>query len=732
MSTESHEDVVRIEVELQFQGAGHDGPPETSVFVYDVNGQFVSSSAVENSAAALSVPARLAGQTVRVFVGPRRQASETPAVADLSWQQAFESRQRLDAGNPKLSLVILEPIWLPWRLCRCVVTGQLVTTLTLPDGSTQQLPICNSRVTISEVTPVWILLARLPDPLVLQLRDAVLDIVSGSAIPVPVAAPAPAAGALALPTSPSAAAAVPARRPPSSVIGAPVPQRTFTVSDADAIGQDTLLALSRSPSVDDIRARLIEIGPIIAPWFCYWEWLEPWLLVNPLETVTTDENGKFFAVIWYPCSGPRPNLYFSAQQLQGSTWVSVYQPGVRCSTHWDFACGSNVTLNVTDPSAIPCAPAPPVTTPTGVATWVMPTAVGGSWIWGTYPTTPAPTGWVQGDGLTAYGSIVNAPFGGFLGLRSGSSIDIPSTGLYYYRWSWRLAGTSDDFTPLFSSVTKYYVKQSPTTLPSFPSYQLGPDTVGAESGLFQFKPLNPPPPGPSDPPGTITYWPTDGSLGDIYSGYWNTPSLGGAAATAGEYQVKLEVFNEAGILVDPGAGTFMFVVPDGFGSDGVTITTRAADGSEVIDGGFVFNVHIDNNPCSASIDPASIGATSVADACGFLGYGDASDPVTLAFHAQHPNNFAVFSWTMVRGLTALGAFDVTEAEVAAASAGPYTGDGVGDFSGTKPAAALLGGCVDAAFGESLYVTAKATTGWGDHITGYDAPAQAAFALKKND
>jgi hypothetical protein len=85
---------------------------------------------------------------------------------------------------------------------------------------------------------------------------------------------------------------------------------------------------------------------------------------------------------------------------------------------------------------------------------------------------------------------------------------------------------------------------------------------------------------------------------------------------------------------------------------------------------------------------------------------------------------------MVRGLTGLGAFDVTNAEVAAATAGPYTGDGVGDFSADTPASSLLGTCVNAAFAESLYVAAKATTGWGERLTQYDAQALGAFALEK--
>jgi hypothetical protein len=743
MPTKPRGSTVQFEVELQFQGVGQEQPPDTSVFVYDANGQFVASSAIQDSRAVLRLPAQLTGQTIRVFVAPRRQASDTPTVADLSWQQAYEWRDRLGDDNPGIRLVVVEPIWRGWLLCPCVITGQLVTTLTLPDGSSEQLPICHSRVNICEVTPLWILLDRLPDPVILQLRDAVLEVARQP--PPPPENLAPAVSALALPTSPSVAAAVPSRRPPGSVIGSPVSaaaasagpagstaqDETALSAAAGAIASDKLVSLSLSPSVADIRAKLAEIGPIILPWFCYWGWLEPWLLLNCFETVTTDENGKFFAIIWYPCSGPRPNLYFSAEQQQGSSWVSIYQPPVRCSTYWNFACGSNVVLNVTDPSAIPCAPPPPVNPPDGLSTWVMPTAVGGSMIWGTYPVMPAPAGWVKADGLTDYGSIVNAPFGGYLGLRSGSSIDIPSSSLYYYRWSYRPAGSSGAFTPLSDPVVKHYVKQSPTTLPSFPAYQLGPDTVGAQTDLFQFKPVNPPGPTASDPPGTITYWPTDDFLGDIYSGYWNTLSIpGGVLAAAGEYQVKLEVFDETGTLVDPAAGAFGFIVPDGIGSDGVTILTRAADPSEIDAGGFVFNLHVDNNPCTASIDPADIEG-SYANRCGFLGYSDASDPVTLSFHAKHPNNFAIFSWEMVRGLSTLGSLDVTDAEVAAATAGPYTGDGAGDFAANVPASSLLGTCANAAFGEDLYVAAKATTGWGDRISQYDAQALGAFALEQS-
>ena len=67
-------------------------------------------------------------------------------------------------------------------------------------------------------------------------------------------------------------------------------------------------------------------------------------------------------------------------------------------------------------------------------------------------------------------------------------------------------------------------------------------------------------------------------------------------------------------------------------------------------------------------------------------------------------------------------------EVAATTAGPYAGDGVGNFTKDFARGTLLGRCTNAAFAETLYVFAKATTGWGVRISSYDASDVRAFAL----
>jgi hypothetical protein len=161
--------------------------------------------------------------------------------------------------------------------------------------------------------------------------------------------------------------------------------------------------------------------------------------------------------------------------------------------------------------------------------------------------------------------------------------------------------------------------------------------------------------------------------------------------------------------------------------DGVTVLARLAQAAELDAGGFVFNLQIDNNTCDAVIDAPSIGLTAVADDCGFLRY-DPSDstPVTIEFHATHPNNHATFSFDMVRGATDIPAADAS-GEVDDNPAGAYAGDGNGNFAHDFPRGDLLGSCVNAAFAEHLHVNAKATNGWS-RLDQYDAADLRAFAL----
>lgn len=740
---------IAIVTNVKFEGVKEkEQPPQTFVYIFDSTGKLLDSEPVDvkKCQARLSLPSESAERTVRLLVGPRLEEGKIPTLSTLSRMGAYEKRLRVDPDNPKIDLTILDPVWRPWFLCSCVVRGRLVKRLTLPDGSTKELPICHARVTICEVDPIPIIIARLPDDILRRLRDELLVIVRKPfpPPPPPEELPGPFLGPLPGPLAESRIMLKETGTLHAGMMlsGSPVPKEAaaqpMELRQFDTKTQNNIQAIAMTASMVELRRNLIDIAHVIRPFICHWPWLNPFFYyhIDCIRTVMADENGRFQTTIWYPCFGDKPDLYFKAEQLHGGVWETIYGPSVRCNTYWDYACGTEVVINVTDPSAIPCVPEDPVNPPAGVTTWVMPYAVGNTKIWGTPPMAPpAPVGWVKSDGKTDYSGIVDAPFGSTLGFRHGYSFNIPSADIKYYRWSYR-KGNSGSWKHMDIPVYKHYVKQSPGMLPTFPAKSLGPHTIGANSELFEFKPNSPPLPDPGDPAGTFTYWPTDDFFGDIYSGFLNTiallPNIAGAA---GQYQIKLEVFDSMGDQVLPGAGTFHFIVPSGVEADGVTVIARETQASEIDAGGFVFSLHIDNNGCTAVIDAPHIGATAVADACGFLRYDLASAAnVTIAFHAKHPNNFATFSFGIVRGATYVNAA-AASGEVAAPTAGgsagppvvpPYTGDGIGNFTKDFARAALLDTCVNAAFSENLYVAGKATNGWGR--IGYDASYVRAFAL----
>jgi len=355
-------------------------------------------------------------------------------------------------------------------------------------------------------------------------------------------------------------------------------------------------------------------------------------------------------------------------------------------------------------------PSSNTTVPAGVDYWVMPWAVGNT-----------PLYRIKSTGLTDYtdglsGKVMNnAPFGGHLGFRHGYDSRIPTPQISYYRWLYRptSGGPWQEFS---ETVGAHYVRQVGMSV-SYPVYVLGPKNIGGKN-MYEFRPHKPP-----VEAGAITSWPATDWFGDIYSGRLNTPTL-----PEGTYQLKLEVYNSSGVQVAPGPGTFRFLSPTGTAADG---TVHSAVATSVVGGGYVFNLHIDNRSCGAIVDAPLLGGGSATDACGFLLYDpavpatDSAAKIRLAFHATHPGNYAVFSFDVVRSTANVINLN---GEVAAANVGGFVGNGLGDFYRLLLRSQLLGSCPKGAFAEMLHVYPKATTGWGQRITNYDAHAVRAFAL----
>jgi len=134
---------------------------------------------------------------------------------------------------------------------------------------------------------------------------------------------------------------------------------------------------------------------------------------------------------------------------------------------------------------------------------------------------------------------------------------------------------------------------------------------------------------------------------------------------------------------------------------------------------------VDNNPCKAVLGAPKVGA-NVADACGILRYVNPGDVVTLQFTATQANNFADYSYSLIRGHNNPPAPVVSVATSGQVSAATNPGTLTGTVTG------LLGPCVTggmAAFAESLYVAARANNGWSRQSQ-YDDSDLLAFVLSK--
>ncbi|MBE2269418.1 MAG: hypothetical protein IAE80_14380 [Anaerolinea sp.] len=746
-------DRLGFEVKLNLEGVdGIDQTPQLEAYVFDGRGGFIGSSPVKESSAHLPLGRELAGRNLRLLIAPPLdQRQEAPTIAELKRMGAYEQNFRWQLRTPSIEITLDESILQNLIFCRCRVRGRLIKRITMPDGTTRELPVSNARVTIYEVDPFPLIIERLPDPDIFRLRDELFDLIRR---PIPIPDPPPYFDLREIGTLPnpvSARALNPQPLPPKAGIGSLRTNSVLARSSSNGTQTGESLSESRTAfnlslteriqplalttSALDLRRSLIDLSDLILPYICLLHWLHPFYRKDFIRTVLVDDQGRFDTTIGYPCFGDHPDLYFKVEQLQEGTWVTVYNPPLACNIWWNYECGTEVVLNV--PNAVPNVPDPVVEVPPGVTTWVLPFSVGDTFIWGTPPGSPdAPLGWVQSDGFTDYnwgslGLVRSAPFGSTLGFRMLESFYIPTNALKYYRFSFRKVGTAD-WTPITTTITRRYQREVPGELPTFPAYALGPKSVGAVTNLFEFKPVNPPPPDASDPAGTIHVWPTDNVFGDIYAAIWDTdaPPFNDPAAAAGQYEVKLEVFDSAGTLVAPGASTFQFVA---LNAD--TTTTRLATPAEISGAAFVFRLQIDNNPVDADLPQPMIDGAGADPDCGFLFYTPSSSAVSVSFCASHPNDHALFSFGINRGShPALSATiptppamsGLTLPEVGATPAGAYTLQGDGYYHADFSRSTLLETCTNGAFAAALNVYGKATN--GSARIGYDATLLIAFAL----
>ena len=193
----------------------------------------------------------------------------------------------------------------------------------------------------------------------------------------------------------------------------------------------------------------------------------------------------------------------------------------------------------------------------------------------------------------------------------------------------------------------------------------------------------------------------------------STTTVGGAA---GYYPVR--PISELFLWMNPSLGDLLSTLGLSNGLHTIVIEFVNAGGT-LIETSTPLTIHVDNNQCTATVATPSVHGNTADPDCGLLHYGTKNtDLVSMPFTVGHPNGFATFSFTLIKGVNAVSL-----------PAAPPTSGPVG--SAVSPITAsivdLMGKCDVAGFAEYIYVAASATNGWGRQSQ-YDASAAIAFVL----
>ena len=744
-------------------------------YVFNRRGELTERVEVKGDKVELSLPEGDPGRT-RVFIAPRDEKLDAakPTPATLERLGAYEPV--LQAGGGKLvdRFEIPGPILDHWPFCSCWVRGRVLRR-------SDNRAVCDARVHICEVDRFlwWIL--KLPDADVLRLRDDLLEVIRRPPIPRPRPFPDPDPGPLRPFPGPgpdpapltesllrfrqeSRRAAAKGRLDPGARVGfnpqpdpplervglnpQPLPPRSRVSLNPQPEPPGVMTAMSapiqltpeataalRSTSTVMVRNALAENYKLILPWFCIWPWWWWRFRCDEVAVLTTDAHGRFETTIYYPC-GDQPDLYFWVEYDFGSGFETVYHPAIACNTYWNYLCGSEVIIRVTDPRVPGCEDEPDLP---GCQVVVL--SIGNGVAVRQVQTASTP------EGLTTAGH----PFGGTLEPRLDFSrtelIDVK--GIPYYRWSYRRLTAPDGgggavdpgsvplnvWTILTHDVYRHYKLGT-----SYPSDLMGPmPTSGPNAApvpnLFRIRPAAPPA-GPE--------WIVLNEHVDLATGYFETASLTGAPPSsgpyplpddlaAGRYELKLELFNSAGALVDwTAAGVDLRITDqDAPFSSGTITTSPAPDYNRILAGGhtmgFRMVVRVDNNRCYAQINP--LGGTVTPDPdCGFHYYDSlATDVAGMSFVARHPNRFATYGFSTVRGAGDAIAEAGTSGTSGEAGSNGFMLVGAFTYSKNVNVSDLLEDCPNAAFSELLVMTAMATNGYSA-ISAYNHLDHAAFAL----
>jgi hypothetical protein len=474
------------------------------------------------------------------------------------------------------------------------------------------------------------------------------------------------------------------------------------------------------------------------PWIYWLWWPWCWYSLQKLGTAKLQPGGHFSLTVWLSvCRSDIPDLWFVVRQsVNGVERVIYARHPVPCHTYWDHPSGKPVYLLVTDSLALPC-PEEPGTDLDPTHLWIVPLAIGNYSLKRIYGTgagnDAAKIGLYKSIRSYAGGSIdtfYEGPFGGEVGLRFLFSHALAGAGVKYYRIKSRVNGTGQ-WTALGHEVVRHYSHYDPVadTL-EFKQYPLGPQPVGSEKTLFEIPPQYP----PNHATEPDADWYVNDATVDLMNGYFDTTD-----AAPGYVEFKLELFNSAGVRVNPPTvgGGISIKLPSTEDVWGTLTTESAAvvnpalivsDPEDAAFETFLFQLVIDNRTPTAIVEETSLSPSGTkVGICGVMNYAGTDTSVNMPYQAKHPARFAQYRFWLVR---AAATFYTSEGQVGDMATGNFSVPApINSITNlrtiTKPDGTVVL-CPMVAFSENLYIWNMAFNGWSR--VGPDASAVRAFAL----
>lgn len=718
------------------QAARGEELPSTTAYAFDTDGTLIGQADVVDGVARLETTGT--ATVAQVLVGslpvppdPDAPAPE-PTLAALTAAKAFPVTEQL---TDTVSVLVPRPVWLPWHWHFCLVTGHVVKPWNL-GLFTINLPVCEATVHIYDVDRLPWIIDRIPDVDINRLGRELVATLGGPVPPIP--DPGPLRERLTLPRlAPRVLTDMGTMAGRGPVAGAALTRDLSAVIAAPTIPLGIHTGLT-STSVSAVRATLKANADLLIPNLCRFPWIWGWFSTQEIGTAVTGDDGTFSHWLFVDDLGDQPDLYFAVEANVGGFVDWVYRPSVPCTTWWDYPCGTDVVIRVTDPRVSGCFHRPPPTGKTvklrGVGDLTSVGQIGRA-------SDGSHQGKLWADSL--FGGLyagVESAFASTIDLRVDFGDGLTPAGITHYAWSYRRFGSiSDaDWVRLNLPVSRHY---DTNAVPSEQKIvQIGPDPSIA--GFFT--PITAPT--PSD----WLQWHARSTPIDEASAYFDTvgvavpPTPPGAdpEASNGLFELKLELFRDvAGTmtrvdLTTEEVRTFEVDQPGPLVGDVTSTEIFAANPADqdrlLLDtGGNVVGLRlvlaVDNRPCTSDIEDVQVDG-ALAGECGFLEYAAASTS-RLAFHAAQPGNLGYVTYGTIRVATHLPVGD-TAFGLGLAASNAFVAAGGDEYTKTVPIGDLFAGttCTRAAFANTLSVDALATNGYGRAYWLDAPPLVKAFAI----